>query len=196
MSSAACACNTLGNVSNAGGIVGLAIQGAVGLAIGYQTIGSPHTTLQETWERLRNIRTHLKAVTPERRQRIEAAAAMRLCRSLTDIENNFQEYVPFSHLTHLLTYINPSSSLWDAHTELSQKYEQSSYIQRHFGKLRQVIKNLEVEVNVLLLDTWVDDIQLLFRSNSHPTFRLRLEPTPRSQRFLLHALGVKAPQRK
>src|SRR5258707_5356599 len=65
MSSAACACNTFGNVSNAGSVVGLAIQGAVGLAVGYQYIGSPHTSLQETWQRLRNIRTQLKAVTPE-----------------------------------------------------------------------------------------------------------------------------------
>lgn len=115
--------------------MGLAIQGVVGAAVGYQVIGSPHTTLQETWERLRNIRTHLKAITPERRQRIEAAAAMRLCRSLTDIQKQFQD-------------------LWDAHDELSQKYEQSSYIQRHFGQLRQLIRNLDVEVKVLLMDTW------------------------------------------
>jgi hypothetical protein len=102
MSSAACACNLFEDVSNAGSIVGLALQGAVGLAVGYQAIGSPHTALKETWERLGNIRILLKAVTSERRQRIEAAAAMRLCRSLTHIEEHFQEYVPFIHLTHLL----------------------------------------------------------------------------------------------
>jgi len=135
MSSAACACNVLADVSNAGGIVGLALQGAVGLAVGYQAIGSPHTALKETWERLGNIRTHLKAVTPERKRRIDAAAAMRLCRTLTSIENQFQD-------------------LWDAHSELSQKYEQSSYIQRHFGQLRQLITNLEDEVRGLLTDTW------------------------------------------
>jgi hypothetical protein len=161
MSSAAAACNVLGDVSNAGSMVGLAIQGAVGLAVGYKAIGSPHTTLQDTWESLRIIRTHLKAVTPERRQRIEAAAAMRLCRSLTDIDNQFQEYVPFIHLTHLSAYINPVSSLWDAHAELSQEYEQSSYIQRHFGQLRRLIKNLEGEVKGLLMDTWVGAIQLI-----------------------------------
>jgi hypothetical protein len=83
---------------------------------------------------------------------------MRLCRSLSGIENQFQEYVPSIHPTHHSTYINPVSSLWDAHTELSQKYEQSSYIQRHFGQLRQLIKNLEAEVQVLLLDTWVGAI--------------------------------------
>jgi hypothetical protein len=194
MSSAACACNILGNVSNAGGIVGLAVQGAVGLAVGYQAIVSPHAALRETWETLGNIRTHLDAVTPERRQRIEAAAAMRLCRNLSHIEEHFQEYVPFIHLTHLLAYINPVSSLWDAHAGLSQEYEQSSYIQRHFGQLRQLIKNLEVEVKVLLMDTWVGAIQL-FRSKSHPIFRPRLEPKPRSQGFLLRALVIKATQR-
>jgi hypothetical protein len=110
MTSAASACTAFADVSNAGGIVGLAIQGAVGLAVGYQTLGSPHTTLEETWEKLRNIRTHLKSVTDERRQRIEAAAAMRLCRSLTNIEEHLQEYVPFIHLTHLLAYINPVST--------------------------------------------------------------------------------------
>ena len=155
MSSVDCACNVLSNVSNAGGLVGLALQGAVGLAVGYQAIGSPHTVLQETWEKLGNIKIHLDAVTPERRKRIEAAAAMRLCRNLADIESHFREYVPFVHLTHFLAYINAVSSLWDAHTELSQKYEQSSYIQRHFGKLRQMVKSLESEVKVLLLDTWV-----------------------------------------
>jgi hypothetical protein len=102
--SSACACDILSDVSNAGSLVGLAIQGVVGLAVGYQAIGSPHTALQETWEKLGNIRTHLDAVTPERRQRIEAAAAMRLCRSLTDIEGHFREYVPFIHLTRFLAY--------------------------------------------------------------------------------------------
>ena len=92
MSSATCACNVLANVSNAGGLVGLAIQGGVGLAVGYRAIaGSPHSTLQESWETLRTIRIHLKEVTLERRKRIEAAAAMKLCRSLTSIEIQFQE---------------------------------------------------------------------------------------------------------
>jgi hypothetical protein len=174
--------------------VGLALQGAVGLAVGYQAIGSPHTALKETWERLGNIRTHLKAVTPERKRRIDAAAAMRLCRTLTSIENQFQEYVPFIDLTHLLAYINTVSSLWDAHSELSQKYEQSSYIQRHFGQLRQLITNLEDEVRGLLTDTWVGAIQL-FRSKSHPIFRPRLERMSISQGILLPPLGIKATQR-
>lgn len=93
------ACNVLSDVSNVGGIAGLAVQGAIGLAVGYRAIFSPHVALQETWEKLGNIRIHLKEVTPERRERIEAAAAMKLCRSLTDIETNFREYVPFIHLT-------------------------------------------------------------------------------------------------
>ena len=73
--------------------MGLAIQGVVGLAVGYQTVASPHTTLQETWQTLLNIKTHLEAVNPKRRQRIEAAAQMSQCRSLEDIENEFEEYV-------------------------------------------------------------------------------------------------------
>jgi hypothetical protein len=128
-------CNTLGNISNAGSLVGLAVQGAVGLAVGYQTIGSPHTTLQETWETLRNIKTHLDAVNPKRRQKIEAAASKRQCRSLEDIEHEYYDRL-------------------DAHSELSLKYDQSSYIQRHlFGELRSMINNLEVEVKALLNDT-------------------------------------------
>jgi len=129
------ACNTFGNVSNAGSVAALAIQAAVGLAVGYRKGFSPHSTLQETWQKLGNIQTHLNAVTPERRRRIEAAAAIGLCRTLTDIGDHFQD-------------------LWDSHTELSQEYEQSPYIQRHFGQLRQLISNLEIEVRVLLNDTW------------------------------------------
>jgi hypothetical protein len=66
MSSAASACSAFGDVLNAGGLAGLAVQAAVGLAVGYQTLGSVHAALRETWEKLLNIRTHLKAVTPER----------------------------------------------------------------------------------------------------------------------------------
>jgi hypothetical protein len=101
MSAASCACETFGTLTNGGNLVEYAIQGAIGLALGYQTIGSPQTTLQETWKTLIDIRTHLKAVTPERRQKIEAAAAMKQCRSLLDIEKELQEYVSFTHLTHL-----------------------------------------------------------------------------------------------
>lgn len=101
---ASAALTTLGTVSNATGIVGFAVQGVYGLAASYQAVGSPHTTLQETWETLRNIQTRLDAFTrlsPQRRQAIEAAAAMKKCRSLTDIEDEFQKYVPFMHLTSL-----------------------------------------------------------------------------------------------
>lgn len=84
----------LGNVSNASGFAVLAFQGAASLTYGYQTICSPHTTLQNTWDALRNIKTHLETINPARRQRIEAAAAQRKCKSLEDIESEFQEYVP------------------------------------------------------------------------------------------------------
>jgi hypothetical protein len=88
------ACNMLGNVSNASSLAVLAFQGAASLTYGYQTIYSPHTTLQNTWDALRSIKTHLETINPARRQRIEDAAAQRKCRSLEDIEKEFQEYVP------------------------------------------------------------------------------------------------------
>ena len=50
---------------------------------------------------LREIDIHLKAITTERRRKIEAAAAKSQCRSLVDIESEFREYVPFMHLTRL-----------------------------------------------------------------------------------------------
>lgn len=95
------ACSVFGNLANAGGLAGLAAQGAIGLAVGYKTIYSPHTTLRGTWETLLNIKAHLEAITDEQRLKIEAAAQMRLCKSLTDINREFQEYVPFTHLTLL-----------------------------------------------------------------------------------------------
>jgi hypothetical protein len=85
----------IGEVSNTAGLVVLGLQGAFGLAVGYKNIGSPHNTLKETLEALRNIKTRLDAVTPDQRQKIEAAAAMRKCRSLTDIDSEFQKYVSF-----------------------------------------------------------------------------------------------------
>lgn len=67
------------------------------------------------------------------------------------------------------------SSLFDAHVDLSQEYAQSSYIQRHvFWNLRSMINRLDVDVNTLLMDTWVSAIQL-FKSKSHPILRPQLE---------------------
>jgi len=129
-------CNTLGNISNAAGLAGVIFQGALGAAVAYQKKGSPYTILQETWNMLRDIQTHLSAITTERRDKIEAAAKNSQCRSLADIEGEFRD-------------------LWDAHTTLRQEYEQSSIIERHFpGDLRTMIKNLKVEVKTLLNDTW------------------------------------------
>lgn len=84
-----------------GGNVASAIQGVVGLAEKYRSNGSPYSTLRDAWNTLLDIKTHLEAVTPERREKIEAAAAMGQCKTLTDIVDEFQEYVPFMHLTHL-----------------------------------------------------------------------------------------------
>lgn len=83
----------LGNFTNGGQIVEFAIQGALGIAVAYNTVGSPHATLRDCWETLCDIKTRLKAVTNERRQKIAAAAATRKCRSLADIESEFQKYV-------------------------------------------------------------------------------------------------------
>jgi hypothetical protein len=87
--------NVIANVSNVGGIMGLALQGVVGVAVVYKNTGSPHTTLKEAWETLLNIKARLDAVTPQRRQRIEAAAVRRQCRGLADIEAEFHKYVLF-----------------------------------------------------------------------------------------------------
>lgn len=67
---------------------------------GYKTIGSPYTSLQETWETLKNIKTSLDAIPDERRQKIEAAAQRRFCRSIADIEKEFQEYVLSPSVCH------------------------------------------------------------------------------------------------
>lgn len=75
--------------------MGLALQGVVGVAVVYKNTGSPHTTLKEAWETLLNIKARLDAVTPQRRQRIEAAAVRRQCRGLADIEAEFHKYVLF-----------------------------------------------------------------------------------------------------
>jgi hypothetical protein len=97
---ASAACNMLSNVSNGSSLAVLAVQGVAGLAFGYQSIYSPHTTLQETWDTLISIKTHLETINPKRRQIIEAAAAKRKCRRIEDIEDEFHEYVPM-HLTRL-----------------------------------------------------------------------------------------------
>jgi len=126
--------NALGNVSNTASLVQFAVQTGIGI-VAYRNIGSPHKTLKGSWETLRNIQTHLRVVTPSRRQAIEAAAAMNKCRTLKDIEGEFQ-------------------NLWDMHSDLSQKYEESSYIQRHLsGELRSLINRLDVDVKTLLYDT-------------------------------------------
>jgi len=130
--------NALGDVSAASSIATLAVQGVVAAAVhvGYRSVGSPHSSLRETWDTLLSIKTRLEAVSTEQRKKIEAAAVMKKCRSLTDIEDEFQ-------------------NLWDLHAEISLKYEQSSYIQRHLsGPLRTMINTLEADVKALLVDTW------------------------------------------
>lgn len=96
--------NTFGDTTNAVSVAALTVQGAIGLAVGYQSVGSPHATLRETWDTLGNIKIHLDTArdNPERLKKIEAAAAMRKCKSLIDIEKEYREYVPFMHLTHRL----------------------------------------------------------------------------------------------
>jgi len=70
------------------------ISTAVALRTGYQAVGSPNTTLEDTWKKLHNIKDYLEKITDEQRQKIEAAAKKRHCKSLADIEDQFQEYVP------------------------------------------------------------------------------------------------------
>lgn len=79
-----------------GGTVGFA-----GLAEEYRSNGSPYSTLRDTRNTLLDIKSYLEAVSPERQQKAEAAAAMGQCKTLRDIGEEFQEYVPFMHLTHL-----------------------------------------------------------------------------------------------
>jgi len=128
-------CTTVGNLGNYGSLVAFGFQGLAGAAVGYQSYGSPYTTLQEVWKQLQVIKTYLENIPAERRQIIEAAAQRDLCRGLEEIETQFQD-------------------LWDAHTELSQIYEKSSYWKRHVsGELRGWVHNLEIEVKALLNDT-------------------------------------------
>jgi len=128
-------CSTVGNLGNYGSLVGLGLQGLASVAIGYQSYGSPYSTLQEVWKQLQVIKIYLENIPAERRQIIEAAAQRELCRSLEEIESQFQD-------------------LWDTHTELSQKYEKSTYWNRHVsGELRGLVSNLETEVQDLLNDT-------------------------------------------
>ena len=73
---------------------------AIGGAIkGYNSLVSPHSRLQGTWQQLLDIKTYLEVITPERREKIEAAAKDRRCKSLADLEDQFHEYVPLICLT-------------------------------------------------------------------------------------------------
>jgi len=124
----------LGNLSNTATVVEFAAHGAVAV-LAYRNFASPHKTLSEACKILLNIKTHLDGVTPTRRHEIEAAAARNKCRGLEDIEGEFQ-------------------NLWDIHSDLSQKYEESSYIQRHLsGELRSLINRLDFDVKILMNDT-------------------------------------------
>jgi len=133
-------CTPIKAVGGGGQIIAALFSTAVALRTGYQAIGSPNTTLEETWTKLNNIENYLERITDEQREKIEAAAQMRHCRSLGDIEDQFQE-------------------LWDEHSALSQEYDQSSLMERHFNrKIRARVSNLEAEVKALLQDTRVSAI--------------------------------------
>lgn len=84
---------TVENIASVSGVAGNVLCGVVGLATGYQALGSPYTTLQESWQELHHIKERLEAIKPERVRQIEAAAAKGKCRSLKDIQKQFQEYV-------------------------------------------------------------------------------------------------------
>lgn len=86
----------LGDVSSTASLLQFAVQTGIGI-VAYRNIGSPHKTLKGSWETLHNIQAHLRVVTPSRRRAIEAAAAMNRCRTLKDIEGEFQKYAPLMH---------------------------------------------------------------------------------------------------
>jgi hypothetical protein len=84
--------NTVGDLANVADIAGSVASGIVFVAATYKaaTWGSPSTTLKESLERLREIKEKIDAVPAERRQRIEADAAMGIGKSLTHIEKQYQ----------------------------------------------------------------------------------------------------------
>ena len=89
-------CTPIKVVASGGQIVAALFSTAVALRTGYQAIGSPYTTLEDTWKKLHAIKDYLEAIPDGQRQRIEAAAQKRRCKSVADIEDQFREYVPLT----------------------------------------------------------------------------------------------------
>jgi len=126
---------------------------AIGGAIkGYNSFASPHTRLQGTWQQLLDIKTYLEVITPERREKIEAAAKNKRCRSLANLEDQFHD-------------------LWETHCDLMKQYDESSGIECHVSlQFRGSVSNLESEVKALLADT---------RATTRAHTLINLPPPPR-----------------
>ena len=86
-------CTPLKAVASGGQILAAVFSTAAALRTGYQALGSPYTTLEDTWKKLHDIKDYLEAISDRQRQKIEVAAQKRHCRSVADIEDQFREYV-------------------------------------------------------------------------------------------------------
>ena len=62
---------------------------------------SPYATLERCSDKLEHLRSLVRAISPQRRRKIQTAADMGVCKHITDIEKVLDGCVP--HLFHLIS---------------------------------------------------------------------------------------------
>jgi hypothetical protein len=82
----------------------------MGAVAGYRAVGSAHTSLQDTRQKLQEIRENLEAVPAKRQRQIEAAALRGRCKSFVHVKEKLQEYV--LPIIRLSTLVNSEPISW------------------------------------------------------------------------------------
>ncbi|KAH9973841.1 hypothetical protein BGW80DRAFT_226303 [Lactifluus volemus] len=129
--------SAIGNIASVSGITGNVAGVIMGAVAGYRAVGSAHTSLQDTRQKLQEIRENLEAVPAKRQRQIEAAALRGRCKSFVHVKEKLQD-------------------LWDTHIDMKKQYAESSFSNRFIpgSGLRKAISDLHDEVEDLLKDTW------------------------------------------
>jgi len=126
---------------NVAGITTFALTGGKSIASIYQTYCSPSTSLEDSRKELEKVRSRLQALSPQRREQIEAACQRKptsgvTVKSLEDLEAQLQD-------------------LFDQHCTLENQYEEIPLTESHrpFTTFRKCVSALRNDAKALLKDT-------------------------------------------
>jgi len=124
------------------GFTSFALSGAKNIVSVYHTYGSPSASLEHAVQALEKVKSRLQALSPQRREQIEAAcqrksASGETVKSLKDLEAKLDD-------------------LFDLHCTLNNQYEEAPFTESHlpFTTFREQVGILSINAKALLKDIY------------------------------------------